>query len=118
MGIKRAVHTRVICDICGEEILGWYSISGSGVSRLLASIYARESGATVGKRVVCKECRIKRRINACKDSMKGGDGTCLGLAKSIYDDEPVEKCKRCIAHSGYDWEEQAGNVAERRRKLK
>ena len=104
MGIERTVHTRVICDIYGEEILGWFDTRRDGVSRLSASIYARENGATVGKRVICRKCRIKRRMNACKDSIKDGGGACLGLAKSIYDDEPAEKCKGCIAHNGYDWE--------------
>lgn len=103
MGIKRAVHTRVICDICGEEILAWYAIRRDGVSRLAAAIYAREKGATVGKQVICKECRIKRRMKACRDSISDGNGTCLGYGKSNHDDEPIEKCKRCIAHSGYDW---------------
>ena len=28
----------------------------------------------------------------------------MGWAKSDYDDEPIEKCKHCIACSAYDWE--------------
>lgn len=104
MGITRMVITEVHCDICGEKIAEWIDSRYGGVSKTNAAYYAKERGATVGKRVVCKECRIKQRMNACKDSMKGGDGTCLGLAKSIYDDELAEKCKGCIAHNGYDWE--------------
>ena len=108
MGIRRTVTTRVLCDICGKEILGWVDARRQGVSRLLASIYARESGATEGKCVTCKACRIKQRMKACKDSITDGNGTCMGWAKSDHDDEPIEKCKRCIACSAYDWE--AGDV--------
>lgn len=72
---------------------------------MLASIYARERGATVGKRVICKACRIKQRMKACKVSISDGNGTCTGWAKSDYDDEPAEKCKRCIACNDYDCEE-------------
>ena len=32
----------------------------------------------------------------------------MGWAKSDHDDEPIEKCKHCIACSAYDWE--AGDV--------
>ena len=108
MGIRRTVTTKVICDICGNELLSWVNIRGEGVSKLLASIYARERGATVGKRVTCKACRIKRRMKACKDSITDGGGACMGWAKSDYDGEPIEKCKHCIACSAYDWE--AGDV--------
>ena len=38
----------------------------------------------------------------------------MGLAKSIYDDELVEKCKRCIACSAYDWEEQPNGTGKER----
>ena len=104
MGIRRTVVTRVICDICGKEILRWVDVRGQGVSRLLASICARENGATVGKQVICRECRIERRMKACRDSITDGGGACMGWAKSDYDDEPIEKCKHCIACSAYDWE--------------
>lgn len=32
-------------------------------------------------------------------------GACLGFS-SAWDDEPIERCKRCIAYTGYDWDEQ------------
>lgn len=75
---------------------------------MLASIYARERGATVGKQVICRKCRIERRMKACKDPMTDENGTCMGWGKSDLDDEPIEKCKHCIACSTYDWE--AGDV--------
>lgn len=46
-------------------------------------------------------CSLQRKIgNAGRDS----DGTCMGFA-SVVSDEPMERCKRCIACTSYQWEE-------------
>lgn len=34
-----------------------------------------------------------------------GSGACLGFGKE-FDDEPIEQCKRCIACTYFDWEEE------------
>lgn len=69
MAIKRTVETDVYCDICGEWIAGWKS-NGTGVSRIWAAAFAREKGCTVGKKVICRECRIKKRIQICSIQRK------------------------------------------------
>lgn len=108
MAIFRKVRTEVYCDICGMPVIGWES-GGAGVSRKMAAYYARKEGCTTGKKIICKSCRINRRIEKCspkKDLIKGyGDGSyvCLGTGKP-FDNEPVEHCKRCIACASYDWE--------------
>lgn len=61
MGITRTVTTRVHCDVCGEWVTGWES-EGIGISREWAKYFVRLQGCTAGKRVICKECRIKQRI--------------------------------------------------------
>lgn len=110
MGIFREVKTTVHCDICGEYVIGWKS-SGIGVSKAWAAYYARQEGCTTGKKVICKNCRIKRRIEKCSLQKKrgeaevDGDGTCLGFGKP-FDDEPIEQCKGCIACTSFDWEEE------------
>ena len=53
-------------------------------------------------------------MKACRDSTTDGNGACMGWAKSDHDDEPVEKCKRCIACSAYDWEEQPNGTGKER----
>lgn len=108
MAIFRTVVTEVYCDICGMPVIGWKS-EGTGVSRKMAAYYAREEGCTTGKGIVCKSCRISRRIEKCSLQKKcgsagrDGSGACLGFGKP-FDDEPIEQCKRCIACAYYDWE--------------
>ena len=65
MGIKRTVSTEIHCDICGEYIDDWCS-TRTGVSIEWAKYYARLKGCTAGKKVICKECRIKQRIEKCR----------------------------------------------------
>lgn len=109
MAIKRTVETDVYCDICGEWIIGWRS-SDTGTSKTWAAYFARKKGCTVGKKVICKKCRIKKRIQTCSIQRKIGstgrdsDGTCMGFG-SETSDEPLEKCKRCIACTSYQWKE-------------
>lgn len=61
MAITRTVETDVYCDICGEWIMGWKS-DDTGVSKTWAAEFARRKGCTVGKKVICKGCRIEKRI--------------------------------------------------------
>lgn len=115
MGIIRVVETYAECDVCDRRIAGWGPFSG-GVSIDFAKHYVREMGATAtNSRVVCKECRIKERMFKCglmkKMGQAGNDnGRCLGFAKSEHDDEPCEKCKRCIAHTAFDWDDYARRI--------
>ena len=110
MAIFREVRTEVYCDICGEYVIGWKS-PGKGVSRGWAAYFAREEGCTTGKKIICKSCRISRRIEKCSlqkkcgEAGKDADGTCLGIGKQ-FDDELIEQCKRCIACTSFDWEEE------------
>lgn len=32
-------------------------------------------------------------------------GACLGFSHD-GDDEPIERCKRCIAYTSFDWDEE------------
>lgn len=102
MAIKRIVETDVYCDICGEWITGWKS-NDTGVSRTWAAVFAREKGCTVGKKVVCRNCRIKKRIQICSIQREigsagiGSNGMCLGLGS--------KKCKRCFACTSYEQKE-------------
>ena len=95
MAIERTVETDVYCDVCGEWIMGWKS-NDTGVSRAWAAEYTRRRGGTVGKKIVCKKCRIKERIRTCSLQRKIGnagrdsDGTCMGFA-SVVSDEPMQK---------------------------
>ena len=109
MGIKRTVSTEIHCDICGEYIDDWCS-TRTGVSIEWAKYYARLKGCTAGKKVICKECRIKQRIEKCRGQKKWGaagmdGGACLGFSCD-RDDEPIEQCKRCIAYTSFDWDEE------------
>lgn len=109
MGITRTVTTRVHCNVCGEWVTGWES-EGIGISREWAKYFVRLQGCTAGKRVICKECRIKQRIKKCSLQKKCGvagmdGGACLGFSYD-GDDEPIERCKRCIACTSFDWEEE------------
>lgn len=70
----------------------------------------KRQGCTAGKRIICKECRIKQRIKKCSLQKKCGvagmdGGACLGFSYD-GDDEPIERCKRCIACTSFDWEEE------------
>ena len=82
MAITRKVDTDVYCDICGKWVMGWTS-NNDGVSRAWAAKYARKKGCTVGKKIICKECRIEKRIQTCSIQQKIGsagrdsDGTCM-----------------------------------------
>ena len=60
MAITRKVDTDVYCDICSKWVMGWTS-NNDGVSRAWAAKYARKKGCTVGKKIICKECRIEKR---------------------------------------------------------
>lgn len=96
MGITRTVTTRVHCDVCGEWVTGWES-EGIGISREWAKYFVRLQGCTAGKRIICKECRIKQRIKKCSLQKKYGvagmdGGACLGFSYD-GDDEPIERCK-------------------------
>ena len=108
MAIIRIVETDVYCDICGEWITGWRS-KETGVSKEWTKTFAREKGCTAGKRIVCKKCRIEKRMKTCSIQKKIGtagrdaDGTCMGFGNGASD-EPIEKCKRCIANTSYQWE--------------
>ena len=109
MAIKRTVETDVYCDICGAWIIGWRS-SNTGTSKIWAAYFTRKKGCTVGEKVICKKCRIKKRIQTCSIQRKIGsagrdsDGSCMGFG-SETSDEPLEKCKRCIACTSYPWKE-------------
>lgn len=112
MAIYREVRTKVYCDICGEQILTFLSTDRSGgVSREWAAYFAHQEGCTTGKKVICKSCRISRRIEKCSLQKKigvagrDGNGACMGFGKE-FDDEPIEQCKRCIACTSFDWEEE------------
>ena len=110
MAIYREVITEVYCDICGEKIKSWYS-KRNGVSKEWAKYFAREEGCTTGKKIVCKQCRIKQRMEKCGlqkkygTAGKDGNGACLGFG-SEWDDEPIEQCKRCIACASFDLDEE------------
>lgn len=110
MAIFREVCTEVYCDVCGEYVIGWDS-TRNGVSKIWAAYYARQKGCTTGKRVICKNCRISRRIEKCSLQKKWGeasrdsDGACLGFCKE-FDNEPIEQCKHCVACTAFDWEEE------------
>ena len=114
MAIFREVRTEVYCDICGEYVIGWKS-PGEGVSRGWAAYFAREEGCTTGKKIICKSCRISRRIEKCSlqkkwgEAGRDGNGACMGFGSGYgrrIDDEPIEQCKRCIACTSFDWEEE------------
>lgn len=108
MPIYREVITEVYCDICSEKVIGLNS-TGKGLSKDWAAYFARLEGCTTGKKIVCKQCRIKQRIEKCKlqkkygIAEKDGNGACLGFG-SECDDEPIEQCKRCIACASFDWD--------------
>ena len=110
MAIIRVVDTDVYCDVCGEFITGWRS-ENTGVSKVLAAKHARKKGCTVGEKIICEKCRIKRRIQTCSIQRKigsaglDGNGACMGFG-SETSDEPIEKCKNCIACTSYEWTEE------------
>lgn len=110
MAIFREVETTVYCDVCGEYVIGWHS-KGQGVSRAWAAYHARQKGCTTGKKIVCKKCRIERKKQHCSLIKRYGQpqqeqsGACLEFSGE-YDDEPIEKCKRCIACTSFDWDEE------------
>lgn len=109
MAITRTVETDVYCDICGEWVIGWQS-NGIGISRAWAAHFARKKGCTAGEKIICKKCRIKKRIETCSIQRRIGsagrdaNGACMGFGTEASD-EPIEKCKRCIACTSYQWEE-------------
>ena len=109
LAVNRIVETDVYCDICGEWVIGWQS-DGIGVSRERAKRYARTKGCTTGKKIIYKKCRIKKRIETCSIQRQIGvagldaNEACMGFCAETSD-EPIEKCKRCIACTSYQWEE-------------
>ena len=124
MAIFREVRTEAYCDTCGEKLKSYSS--ARGVSKDWAKYYLRQIGATTGKRIKCKECRIGERIEKCTLIKKHGspgkdNGACMGYGKE-FDDKPCEKCKNCIAYTSFDWEEEARRLSftgrEERRKIK
>ena len=113
MAVFRETRTEVYCDNCGELLERW--VSTRGISRDWAKYYVRQKGATTGKRIKCKKCRIEARIGKCglikKNGSPGRDNDgCLGFGKA-FDDEPIEQCKRCIACTSFDWEEEAHRLS-------
>ena len=80
MAITRKVDTDVYCDICGKWVMGWTS-NNDGVSRAWAAKYARKKGCTVGKKIICKECRIEKRIQTCSIQQKIGSAGTAGCRK-------------------------------------
>lgn len=109
MAIYKTVETEIYCDVCGEYVKGWHSGSG-GVSLGWAAYFARQEGCTTGQKIICKKCRIKERMKKCGLMKRHGEagvdnGACLGFSNE-GDDEPIEKCKNCIACSAFDWEKE------------
>ncbi len=111
MAIYREVTTDVYCDVCGENILSWSS--RVGVSKAWAAYYARQKGCTTGKKIVCKQCRINKRMEKCSLRKKYGatdtNGTCSGIPDE-FNDETTEKCRQCIAYSSFDWNKEEGRL--------
>lgn len=116
MSIYREVTTEVYCDVCGEKVIGWNS-TGNGVSKIWAGYFARLRGCTAGKKVVCKQCRIKKRIEKCNLQKRYGcvekdeNGACLGIGEQ-WKEEPMEQCKHCIAYAAFDWEEERKRLSK------
>lgn len=112
MAIYREVTTDVYCDVCGENILSWSS-SRVGVSKAWAAYYARKEGCTTGKKIVCKQCRINKRMEKCNLRKKYGvtdtNGACSGIPDE-FNDETIEKCRQCIAYSSFDWNKEKGRL--------
>lgn len=63
MAVFREVRTEVYCDTCGELLKAWKQLPG--ISKEWAKYFARQEGATTGKRIKCKKCRIRERIEKC-----------------------------------------------------
>jgi hypothetical protein len=70
----------------------------------LGQQYLRErKAAQLEKKVICRECRIKKRIQICSIQRKIGsagidsNGMCLGFES--------EKCKQCFACTSYEQKE-------------
>ncbi len=109
MAIFKKVYTAVYCDICGGRIAAFEDAGkGSGVSIGWAAYFARQEGCTTGKKVICKNCRISRRIEKCGLQRKLGkagrtEDACLGFCNDISGD-PMAQCRRCIAYASFDWE--------------
>ena len=82
----------------------------------MSNVYIR-----TGKKIVCKQCRIKQRMEKCSlqkkygTAGKDGSGACLGFG-SEWDDEPIEQCKRCIACASFDWDEEKQRLSTDGRK--
>lgn len=131
MGISRTVRTEVYCDNCGKFIVAWQSdeTHTDGISKEWAKHFVRVRGCTAGKKVICKQCRIEKRMEKCRlltaadlTTMQGltamwpqqqtKESFCLGLCNE-GDDEPIEKCKKCIACSAFDWEEERRRIEAR-----
>lgn len=105
MAIFRTVVTEVYCDICGMPVIGWKS-EGTGVSRKMAAYYARKEGCTTGKKIICKSCRINRRIEKCSLQKKCGSAGRDGSGAAVWfvdrekDGLELEPCEMEYRHSG------------------
>lgn len=112
MGIRKRAFTEMTCDVCGERIIAFNSWLETGWLKH----FARCEGATCGKRHVCRECRIKEKIERCglikRHGEAGRDGIfCMGFGTE-RDDEPCSKCKKCIACTSFDWDEERARIEE------
>lgn len=65
------------------------------------------------KKIVCKQCRINKRMEKCSLRKKYGatdtNGTCSGILDE-FNDETIEKCRQCIAYSSFDWNKEKGRL--------
>ena len=64
-----------------------------------AAMKKKEKMELIGRRI--QTCSIQRKIGSAG---RDGDGTCMGFGSGISD-EPLEKCKRCIACTSYERKE-------------
>ena len=110
MAIIRVVETNVYCDECGEYITGWSNMK-NGVSKDWAKFFARKEGCTAGKKIICKKCRIDKKMEKCSIRKKQGavgkddNYACSGFLVE-NGNELLEKCKHCIAYASFDWERE------------
>lgn len=77
----------------------------------MSGILRKARGLYDWQKIVCKKCRIERKRQHCSlikrygQPQKEQSGACLGFGKP-FDDEPIEQCKRCIACTSFDWDEE------------
>ena len=51
-----------------------------------------------------KDAQLERK-SSVKSAGRDSDGTCMGFGGEASD-EPLEKCKQCIACTSYQWKEE------------